>query len=77
MEAFVELFNKFVGALAKVLPISPIAKYLPAWKSIEWLGWLNWLFPIKQCLQIFAAYLACIAVFYLYSIVLRWVRAIS
>lgn len=77
MEVFTELFNKFMGALTKVLPVSPIAQYLPAWENIEWLGWLNWFIPVKQCLQIFAAYLACIAAYYLYSIVLRWVRAIS
>ena len=39
------------------------------------LGGLNWIIPIAQFVAELQAWLVCVAVFYIYSIILRWVRA--
>lgn len=71
------LFNHFGEALKKVLPTSPFAPYIERFGNLPYLSWLNWFLPIGEALDVLAAWLAAIVLFYAYSIVLRWVRAIS
>ena len=75
----VELFDRFIGALMQVLPLSPFSGALTDLSGIapEWLGYLNFFFPVKGCLLLMAAWLAAIGVYYLYQIVMRWVGMIA
>lgn len=41
------------------------------------LGWLNWFFPVHEALVMTAAWLGAIVLWYLATIVLRWVKAIE
>jgi len=41
------------------------------------LGWLNYFFPIAELASILFVWLVAITAYYLASIVLRWIRAIS
>lgn len=77
MDILSALWTAFSGFLESVLPVSPFAKYIDAFSSLPFLGYLNWFIPVKECLIIFATYLAAVALYYLYSIILRWLRAIS
>lgn len=51
-----------------ILDSTPIAEYLPG---------LNYFIPIKEMMDIGTAWLLCISVYYIYQIVLRWVKAID
>lgn len=77
MDGLSEIFNTFAALLASVLPTSPFQEYIQAFVPPDWLGYLNWFIPVSSLLGIFAAWLSAVALFYLYSIIMRWVRAID
>lgn len=58
------------------LPPSPFTGIVEAINGLEWLGWLNWFIPVGRIIQLTAAWIAAIALYYLASIALRWVKAI-
>lgn len=69
--------QKFGDFLMDVLPLSPFAQFYEVWTPPEYLGWLNWFFPVGFCLRVLAAWLGAITLFYLYSIIMRWVKVIG
>ena len=77
LEWIIELLNKFAATVVKVLPTSPFRPYIVAFSDLPYLGYLNWFLPINACIKIGSAWLIAIAVFYLYSIILRWIKAIG
>ena len=74
---FEAVFQKFSEALMQVLPISPFQQYIDQFRSLPYLGWLNWFFPVGACLTVMAAWLVAVGLFYLYSILMRWLKIIG
>lgn len=77
MDLFINLFDKFAEALINVLPTSPFQQYIEAFADLPYLGFLNWFIPIRSFVNIGMAWLSCITIFYLYSIVMRWLKMIG
>ena len=74
---FEVVFQKFSEALLQVLPLSPFQQYIDQFRSLPYLGWLNWFFPVGSCLTVMAAWLVAVGLFYLYSILMRWLKIIG
>ena len=72
-----DAFSKLIGKIVAVLPLSPFADWIDQFAGLPWLGVLNWFFPVRECLLVMAAWLAAIALFYLYSVAMRWVKMIG
>lgn len=72
-----EIVEKFLNLVLSVLPRSPFVKYIAAMEEIPFLQYLNWFIPIGTFILIGEAWLVAIGIFYLYSIILRWIRAIE
>lgn len=72
-----QLINKFGDFLISVLPVSPFQKFLAQVSGLPYLGYLNWFIPVGTFIKIGEAWLGAIALFYLYSIVMRWVKMIG
>lgn len=72
-----KIFESLAAGLQKVLPLSPFADYLDTLGELPYLSWLNWFFPIGDCLAVMLAWLGAIGLFYLYSIVMRWIKVIG
>lgn len=72
-----ELFTQFWDKLLKVLPVSPFLKFFDSFEDFPALGYLNWFFPVKDCLVVMAAYLVAVGVYYGFSVIMRWIRAIQ
>ena len=72
-----QAFQHLIGQIVEVLPLSPFADFVEQFQHLPWLGVLNWFFPVRQCLIVMAAWLGAIALFYLYSVVMRWVKMIG
>lgn len=72
-----ELFASFGDLLKTVLPRSPFTDIIASLEGLPGLGWLNWFFPVGACLKIFAAWLVAYGVYLVYSIILRWVKAVE
>ena len=77
MDVMVAIIKKFLTWVLALLPTSPFTQFIEACSNIPYLGWLNWFIPVGQMLAIGEAWLVAIGLFYLYSIVLRWIRAIE
>lgn len=77
LESFLELINKFSDTLCKVLPTSPFQPYISAFSDLPYLPFLNWFIPVGSFVKIGMAWLAVITMFYVYSIIMRWVKMIG
>lgn len=73
----VNLVTKVASTLLSLFPQSPFADAINSFSPPEWIGWLNWFFPVGPCLSIMALWLTAIGLFYLYSIVARWIKVIG
>lgn len=65
--------------LLNLLPDSPF-KFLQSYDTSpvgQWLSYINWFIPINDMLVILANWCACILVYYIVQLILRWVRAIE
>ena len=72
-----EAFQGLVQNIVQLLPASPFAPFVEQFSSLPYLGYLNWFFPVRACLTVMAAWLTAIALFYVYSVVMRWVKLIG
>lgn len=73
----VNLVTKLLNAVISLLPHSPFADWIESFNVPNWMGWLNWFFPVGQCLSIMAIWLVAMGLYYLYSIILRWIKVIG
>lgn len=73
---FQEIFDKFGNWLVDVLPTSPFQGFISNFhgKFSVGLGWLNWFISFKDIKVIFLTWLGAVSLFYLYSIIMRWVK---
>lgn len=72
------------GGLSFVLSLLPDSPFSSALDSLannsnitNLLGMVNWFVPFYLFLPIFVAWLACVAIYYVYQVVLRWLNAIE
>lgn len=72
-----ELKNAFLALVLKLLPLSPFSEFIDELEQLEYLGYINWFFPIGRFITIATAWLACITLYYMCSILLRWLKAID
>lgn len=61
----------------RLLPLSPFRDFIDNFSPPQYIAWLNWFFPVSQLLAVMAVWLAAITVFYLYSIIMRWIKMIG
>ncbi len=59
------------------LPHSPFTAVLDAMESLPYLNYLNWFIPVPAFIAIGELWLAAISTYYLYSIILRWIKAVD
>lgn len=78
--SFCNLIIKALGAVLSlifsILPSSPFT-LIDNSPIAEFLGTFNYFFPIAEIIAISESWLVCVGGFYLYQIVLRWVKAIE
>lgn len=75
-----EIVTGGLMAILALLPDSPfkILDNMEATGEIaEWLGYVNWFVPIYSFVGILEGWLVCIAVYYIYQVALRWLKAIE
>lgn len=77
LNAFLGVVEKMADGLISVLPLSPFRPYLDSFSSLPYLSYLNWFIPVGRFVTIGASWLAVIGMFYVYSIVMRWIKMIG
>lgn len=72
-----ELLNRFLATVLSVLPHSPFQQYIKIFKDLPYLSTLNWFFPISDMVTVGLVWLSAIALFYIYSVIMRWIKLIG
>lgn len=67
----------FKSKLVMVLPYSPFQGFISYLSSVPYLGYINWFIPMGSIINITAAWTTSISLYYLYSIAMRWIKAIA
>ena len=71
------VLQSLLDGVIRLLPGSPFVAFIDALENIPFLNYLNWFIPVGTFIAIGEAWLLSIGIFYLYQIVLRWIRAIE
>lgn len=71
------LFEKLFTWLTSFLPTSPFRNFIAAISEIPYLAEFNWFFPVSECLAIMQLWLTAVALYYLYSAIMRFIGLIS
>lgn len=74
---FEAIFEAWGEKILNLLPLSPFQEFIDQFRSLPYLGWLNWFFPVGDCLTVMVVWLGAVGLFYLYSIVMRWLKMIG
>lgn len=78
LESFMNKMLDLAQKVLLLLPRSPFADdQLFSIQDSTGLSWLAWFFPVHDAIVLTASWVAAIALFYLVSILLRWVKAIE
>lgn len=72
-----ELLEQFLNFVLSVLPLSPFTDIINELEALPYLGYLNWVIPIGKFIKIGTGWLTAIGLFYMYQIILRWIKAIE
>lgn len=80
VSAFIQFFINAIGGvlgfLVGLLPVSPFT-WLNGSQFSDLLGKINFFIPVYDFVTILEAWLVSVAVYYLYSVYARWVKAID
>lgn len=80
---FIGLVNLLIialgGVLSLVFSILPPSPFHLIDNSIigEYLSGLNWIVPVDSILALGSAWLSCIAIYFIYQAVMRWIKLIK
>jgi len=73
IDGFVALLSGIVG----ILPTSPFNGLSAMTLDSKWFGALCYIVPVPQIIALLESWGVAVAVFYVYMIALRWIRAIE
>lgn len=83
-DIFISLINTIVSVIGtliqftiNLLPNSPFASLMVSNISSEYLSHLAWVVPIESILTVFSSSLVAVTIFYIYQVLLRWIKAID
>lgn len=71
------LFAKVLSLIFSILPNSPFLKLSNNFGISEYMPYLSWLLPIKFMIGILAVWLSAMSIYYIYSVVMRWIKLID
>lgn len=74
------LLDKFSDFLKQILPTDPFSNFISQLESsslTEYMGYINYFFPVGFFLDCLSAFLVALGLYYLYVIILRWLKAVS
>lgn len=77
LETFKSIFNQLYVFIIQFLPNSPLRPLLDGFANIPYLKYLNWFFPVTECLSVMSAWLAVVAVYYMYQAIMRYIHLIG
>lgn len=77
LDYMAEIKEAFLDFVLKLLPFSPFEGVIGQLESLPYLEYLNWFIPVGKIITIGMLWLSAITVYYMLSILLRWIKAID
>lgn len=75
--AVMDIINTALNYIFSFLPEDPFLSIIDELGGIPAVQYVNYFVPVDKILAITAIWLGAIATFYLYQIILRWIKAID
>lgn len=78
MGIFSSILNMIAQALKWVVALLPDSPFLAVDNTpiSQFLGYINWFVPVGAIISTLEAWLVAVALYFIYSAILRWVKAI-
>lgn len=73
----VKIFGYLIGLIFLLLPPSPFQQITASPIVSEYMDRLNYILPISESLAVFQLWIAAVTIYYLYSVILRWIKAVQ
>ena len=66
-------------SIINIFPTSPfvVLDELSSTEIYSWIQMRNWFIPVTSFVGILETWLSCVAVYYVYQVVLRWIKVIE
>lgn len=77
IQGFIDGFGALLNVIVGILPGSPFTGLYNLAIDNKWLGYLSYIIPVPQILALLQAWIVSVSMFYVYMIILRWVKAIE
>lgn len=77
INGLIGIFNTFMHLVENMLPASPFAGISDYIIDIPWLGVVNYFVPLQACVDILVLWAGGMVVFFVVSIILRWLKVVS
>lgn len=77
LQSIIDGFATILMTIIVALPSSPFTGLYNLSMDSTFLGYLAWLFPVSEIIALLQAWGVSVGAFYLYMIVLRWIKAIE
>lgn len=75
--AVMSLLNMVLNGIFSFLPKSPFLGVMEYIDEIPYLEYICYFVPVTEIVAITTAWISAVAVFYVYQIILRWIKAVS
>jgi len=77
LQGILDFFANIGRQVINLLPASPFHIIDNNVIDVKWLQWFNWFFPVGEIVAELQLWVSAIVVFYIYQLILRWVKAIQ
>lgn len=77
MSITLAVFTSLLAVVMAFLPSSPFTTVINSFNSIPYLKYLNWFFPVSECVAVLEAWLAVVAIYYVYQTLMRLIGLIK
>lgn len=74
ISSITSIFNQAWTTIINFLPGSPFRALVDSFKNLPYMRYLNWFIPIKEMLAVVEAWIAAVAIFYIYQAILRFIK---
>lgn len=71
------MWASFSSSVLGLLPLSPFTDWIEYLSNVPYLGYINWFIPMGTMVKITASWIGAIAVYYIYSVILRWIKMVQ
>lgn len=75
MDWILQNINAILSWVVALLPDSPFAE-IDSTPIKDIMAYINWIVPVDRIIQLTAAWLVCVTVYYVYMVILRWAKAL-